>query len=211
MPNVGKMLVTAGPTHEPLDPVRYLANRSSGKTGAAIAEAAADAGWAVTLLLGPGAVEPPAGLKTVRFETSNELEQLLDKYFHVCDVLVMAAAVSDYRPAHISFDKLPRKDEPFTLELEPIPDLVAACAERKREDQFIVGFALDEQTGLAERAKQKLERKKLDAIVANPLPTMAAADIDATVITREGESHEPGKMDKNRFAEWLVEWLEDEL
>ena len=211
MSYVGKMLVTAGPTHEPIDPVRYIGNRSTGKTGAAIAEAAADAGWAVTLLLGPTDIERPRGLKTVRFETSNELEQLLDRYFPMCDVLVMAAAVSDYRPADISFDKIQRSDKTFNLELEPVADLVAACAERKRADQVIVGFALEEHRNIAERAREKLKQKQLDAIIANPLPTIGADDIDPTLITKDNESHEPGKMNKKRFAEWLVEWLEDEL
>lgn len=211
MAHVGKMLVTAGPTHEPIDPVRYLANRSTGRTGAAIAEAAADAGWAVTLLLGPGGASAPPGLKTVRFETSNELEQLLGKYFPICDVLVMTAAVADYRPAQIRFDKMTRGDGPMTLELEPVADLVAECAARKRSNQFIVGFALEETRGLLERAQEKLKRKHLDAIVANPLPTMGAGEIDATLLTASGETHEPGKMDKRRFADWIVDWIEDEM
>ncbi|MEX2672504.1 MAG: phosphopantothenoylcysteine decarboxylase [Phycisphaeraceae bacterium] len=211
MAHLGKMLVTAGPTYEPIDPVRYLANRSTGKTGAAIAEAAADAGWAVTLLLGPTPINPPPGVKTVRFETSNELEQLLDRYFSICDVLVMAAAVADYRPAAISFEKLTRETRSMMLELEPVPDLVAACGERKRSDQLIVGFALEQDGNLVERAKDKLQRKHLSAIVANPLPTMGASDIDATLLTADGESHVPGKMEKSRFAAWLIDWIEDEM
>lgn len=204
----GKLLITAGPTHEPIDAVRYLANRSSGAMGIAIAEAAAAAGWAVTLLLGPVDRDPPTGVRVARFESTAELMGLLDEHFAACDVLIMAAAVADYRPkGGGEGGKLERRGSGLTLELESTPDLVARCAERKRADQVIVGFALEEPAKLAERARGKLARKGLDAIVANPLETMGAGGIDATLLTADGRAESPGAMPKADFAAWLVGWV----
>lgn len=202
-----KILVTAGPTHEPIDAVRYLANRSSGAMGIAIAEAARDAGWDVTLLLGPVTREAPRGMRAERFESTAELMGLLEAHFPACDVLVMAAAVADYRPKPGGGGKIERSAAGLTLELEPTPDLVAGCAARKRDDQMIVGFALEEPAKLAERARSKLARKGLEAIVANPLSTMGAEGIDATVITAAGRVESPGPMAKPAFARWLVSWM----
>ena len=112
------MLITAGPTHEPIDAVRYVANRSSGRMGIALAEAARDAGWAVTLLLGPVATVPPADVRTLSFESTADLARLLDEHFPGCDVLIMAAAVADYRPRRTNQPKLPRQGKPLVLELE---------------------------------------------------------------------------------------------
>jgi phosphopantothenoylcysteine decarboxylase/phosphopantothenate--cysteine ligase len=253
MPRSRQMLITAGPTHEPIDAVRYIANRSSGRMGMALAEAARDAGWDVTLLLGPVALEPPAGVRTFQFESTADLAELLEEHFPACDVLIMAAAVADYRPRRPSEprsvgqrgsepeararaksrraserlthaedvqlgQKLPRRDEPFVLELEPTPDLVAQCAARKRADQRIIGFALEEPAVLAERAREKLARKGLNAIVANPLDTMGATDVTATVFTAAGDVITmPGLKTasataaKSAFARWLIEWIDAEF
>ena len=202
-------LITAGPTHEPIDAVRYIANRSSGAMGVAIAQAARDAGCPVTLLLGPTTVKPPEGVRVERFESAADLAQLLDKHFRECDVLVMAAAVADYRPIAQQAGKIERRAGKLTIELESTPDLVAACAARRRADQYIVGFALAAADQLAERAVEKLRRKSLDAIIANPLNTMGAADIEATVYTSDGKAYTPPtkQMDKPTFARWLVEWI----
>jgi phosphopantothenoylcysteine decarboxylase / phosphopantothenate---cysteine ligase len=214
MPDRRNMLITAGPTHEPIDAVRYLANRSSGRLGVCLAAAARDAGWEVTLLLGPGSMSPPAGVPTYAFESTDELAALLDTHFPLCDVLIMAAAVADYRPRRSTTPKLPRTDENLGLELEPTPDLVAACAARKRPGQRIIGFALEDPAVLAERARAKLQRKGLDAIVANPLETMGAAGIRATIFTATGEACAPTvgadtaqSISKLVFARWLIGWL----
>ena len=208
------MLITAGPTHEPIDAVRYVANRSSGRMGVALAEAARDGGWTVTLLLGPVALEPPAGVRTVRFESTADLAELLEQHFATCDVLIMAAAVADYRPYGSREGKLPRAGERFVLELEPTPDLVASCAARKRADQRIIGFALEEPAALEQRAQEKLRSKGLDAIVANPLSTMGAKEVSATLFTANGETiAAPGSQverqaaAKPEFARWLIEWI----
>jgi phosphopantothenoylcysteine decarboxylase/phosphopantothenate--cysteine ligase len=197
------MLVTAGPTHEAIDAVRYIANRSSGKMGVAIAEAARDDGWDVTLLLGPVELRPPANIRNERFVSTEDLQRLLDAHFGDCDVLVMAAAVADYRPATKSATKLPRAEK-LVLKLTPA---------RKEPHQRIVGFALEESLQLDERSMRKLQIKKLDAIVANPLETMGAASIEAKVFTADGNAHTPlegGLLNKEAFAKWLVKWIEQD-
>ncbi len=215
------MLITAGPTWEPIDAVRYLANRSSGRLGIHVAEAAHVAGWEVTLLLGAGATAPPpaaragpeANLRTLRFESTADLERLLAEHFPTCDVLVMAAAVSDYRPRAPSPGKWLRGAARLVLELEPTPDLVAACAARRRPEQLIIGFALEEPAVLAARAREKLAQKGLDAIVANPLETMGAERIRATLYTATAETIRPpaAELTKHEFAAWLVGWIDERL
>lgn len=215
MSRARRLLITAGPTHEPIDAVRYVGNRSSGRLGIGLAEAGRDAGWDVTLLLGPSAQEPPAGVCTLRFETTADLAALLDQHFSVCDVLIMAAAVADYRPRGSGRPKLPRSDAGLVLEFEPTPDLVAACAARKRPDQFVIGFALEDPATLTARAPAKLRTKRLDAIVANPLQTMGADEICALVFTADGQilspapGHEPRPVSKTAFARWLIAWLRE--
>lgn len=212
MPQRPALLITAGPTHEPIDAVRYIANRSSGRMGLALARAAVESGWDVTLLLGPVAGDPdiPEAVEVHRYESTADLATLLDSHFDKCDALVMAAAVADYRPAPgpgSRTDTKLQRGEKFSLELEPTPDLVAACAERARPDQRVIGFALESAEQLPERAPRKLARKGLFAIVANPLETIDSDTIDAVVTTSVGESHQPGPMPKSDFARWLVGWI----
>jgi phosphopantothenoylcysteine decarboxylase/phosphopantothenate--cysteine ligase len=202
-----RLLITAGPTHEPIDPVRYIANRSSGKLGIALAEAGTAAGWDVTLLLGPSQLTMPIGVALHRFATTAQLAGLVDVHFPGCDVLIMAAAVADFRPTSPSNSKLSRAERGLTLQLEPTPDLVAACSASKRPGQVIVGFALEPRDQLLARATDKLRRKGLDAIVANPLETMGADTIEARLIRADGGSREPGPMPKSEFARWLLEQL----
>lgn len=205
-----RMLVTAGPTHEPIDQVRYLANRSSGRTGIAIAGAARDAGWAVTLLLGPAAIDPPEGCTVERFETAADLQTLLVRNFPHCDVLVMAAAVADYRPVRATAAKLARTGQPLVLELEPVPDLVAACARSRSPGQVVIGFSLESWEALVARATEKLARKGLDAVVANPLDTMGADRIIPVLIRKDGTQLRPPAaiLGKDSFATWLVEQID---
>ncbi|MBI1372085.1 MAG: hypothetical protein GC159_04910 [Phycisphaera sp.] len=211
-----RLLITAGPTREPIDAVRFISNRSSGKLGVALAQAAVQSGIRTTLLLGPVTRDdhgsslpesPPAGLNVVRFETTDELDALLGQHFGDCDALIMTAAVTDYRPAQTTAGKLPRTGDTLRLDLIPTHDLVARCAARKRDDQLVVGFALEEEMQLDRRAYEKLRRKGLDAIVANPLATMSADDITPTLIVADGERVTPGSMSKAAFAGWLVGWV----
>ncbi len=219
-----RLLITAGPTREPIDAVRFISNRSSGKMGIAIAEAAVDAGHDVTLLLGPVPVHASLhdSMRIYRFGSSAELKQLLDAHFPDCDLLVMAAAVADYRMQQVSDGKIKRESDTggtggtgdtgdtggeheLTLRLQPTPDLVAAVASTRRPDQKIVAFALEESAELETRAVAKMKRKGVDAVVANPLGTMEGDHITPLWLTADGERTEPGSMPKPDFARWLVD------
>jgi phosphopantothenoylcysteine decarboxylase/phosphopantothenate--cysteine ligase len=204
-----RLLITAGPTHEPIDAVRYIGNRSSGRLGVALADRAAELGWRVTLLLGPTHLEPrQAGIRVERFRTTSDLGSLLAERQRDCDVLVMAAAVADYRPrvdpAQLA-GKLRRQGQAMRLELEPTEDLLAGCAARRGAGQLLVGFALEPRERLVESAREKLERKGIDLIVGNPLGTMESDTIEAVVLGREGGEHSTGgPIAKGAFADWLL-------
>lgn len=198
------ILITAGPTREPIDGVRYLSNRSSGRMGIAIAHAAIEAGHEVTLLLGPvGEVRLHEEILVQRFETCSELQELMAEHWPAHDLLIMAAAVADYRPAEWHDGKIER-GKAMMLHLIPTPDLVKEAAQTRRPNQRVVAFALENPETLAERAAEKLKRKGVDAIVANPLATMDAPDVTATWITADGQRLELASMDKASFALRLV-------
>lgn len=209
------LLITAGPTHEPIDAVRFLGNRSSGALGVALAETAADAGWTTRLLLGrtPSSPEPRPSLQTIAYRSTADLELALAEHAPWCDVLVMAAAVADYRPVRVAGEpvdpsatrKLRRTAGRLTIELEPTPDLLARVAAQRRPGQLLIGFALEPADELIASARRKLERKNVDAIVANPLDTMDAQTIEATLVTNSGEhARTPGRITKRDFAPWLL-------
>lgn len=205
-----RILVTAGPTWEPIDSVRYVGNRSSGLMGAEIAIAASNLGHHVTLLRGPGAVAPSPGslIETIRFQTAADLQQALRAHWPSHEVLFMAAAVADFRPRNPDADpskKRRREDGPFDLALEPVPDLLAEIACLPHPGTRI-GFALEPQDGLENRARSKMARKKLDAIVANPLHTMESDRIDGSLLLPDGGTICPPQrsMTKAGFAAWLV-------
>jgi len=211
------LLLTAGPTHEPIDAVRFLGNRSSGKMGVAIAHAAEQAGWTVTLLLGPTMIRPgeSTGVRVIPFESTAELEARLHEHLHRHDALVMAAAVSDYRPI-VSEDDLANKHrrgtKPLELRLEPTPDLLRSCADRRSPGQLLVGFALEPSDRLETSARAKLERKGIDLIVANPLETMGSDTVDGRVFASDemvaagfpAESRGEPRLGKPAFAAWLL-------
>lgn len=212
-PSQRRIIITAGPTHEPIDQVRYMANRSSGRLGVALALEADRRGWSVTLLLGP--VDPCSNYTQIhveRFTTTCDLRELLAVHAPHCDVLIMAAAVADYRPVISDAalaDKLPRRDGPITLTLEPTEDLLAELSTRRREGQMLIGFALEPADRLHESATEKLHRKGVDAIVANPLETMDSDTIDATLLWRDGQSDTTnGAISKTSFARWLLDRIE---
>jgi phosphopantothenoylcysteine decarboxylase/phosphopantothenate--cysteine ligase len=206
-----RLLITAGPTHEPLDAVRYLANRSSGRMGLALVEAAARRGHRITLLLGPTWLQPPesTAVSVIRFQTAAELQAELRRCWPVHDVLLMAAAVADFRPAAGDpGGKISRGQGGLTLHLEPTPDLLADVAARSRPDQTIIGFALEPPERLEESARRKLKAKGISAIVANPLQTMDADRITAAVHLSDGRVlTPPPNLTKADFADWLLDRL----
>lgn len=207
------LLITAGPTHEPIDAVRFLGNRSSGRMGVALADEGARRGMGVTLLLGPAAVTPSdSRVKVLRFRTCEDLRNLLHAEVPRADILVMAAAVADYRPKidpKFFGGKFRRMNTPLTLELEPTPDLLAEVAKSRRAEQLMVGFALEPREELIASARSKLERKSIDMVVANPLETMDSATVEATVLYRDGrEVATPGMMTKELFAPWVLGLIE---
>lgn len=205
-----RILITAGPTHEPIDEVRFIGNRSSGRLGVAVADEAARREWDVTLLLGPTAVQPGPSVRVRRFETTANLEALLKEEFPSCDVLVMAAAVADFRPIGGGTDgKIRRSDARLTLELESTPDLLVGCAKVRRPGQVIVGFALEPRDRLIESAHAKIARKGIDAIVANPLETMDSSHIEASFICNDGSNAKTnGRLSKAEFACWLLDRID---
>lgn len=203
------VLITAGPTHEPIDSVRFIGNRSSGRLGILLADEIASRGWPVRLLLGPTHLEPnhPA-VQTERFQTTSQLGGLLELHQPWCDVLIMAAAVADFRPqvdpAALT-GKIRRTDQVLSLQLEPTEDLLAACSKRRSQTQTLIGFALEPRDTMLASARAKLIRKKIDAIVANPLETMESQTIEATLLMASGqEQSTPGPIPKSAFAPWLA-------
>lgn len=209
-----RILITAGPTQEPIDEVRFIGNRSSGRLGIALADAAAGRGWEVVLLLGATPLECRSPqVKIRRFRTTADLKRLLDEEFPRCDTLVMAAAVADYRPVRHEGPtpaKIRRGEGRLTLELEATPDLLAECAASRRPGQVLIGFALEPADRLLSSALEKVARKGLDAIVANPLATMDSPRIEAMLITRSGRRDStPGLLNKSAFARWLLDRVEE--
>ncbi len=208
------LLITAGPTHEPIDSVRFIGNRSSGRLGVALADEAAARGWRVTLLLGPTHLSPSRSeVRTLRYRTTADLASLLEKEQPACDALVMAAAVADYRPRTTPDQlagKLRRENKAMVIELEPTPDLLAACSSRRRPRQILIGFALEPEAELLSSARRKLERKRVDAIIANPLETMESPDVRAVAVLRGGVERDAGPaMPKAKFAGWLMNLVEE--
>lgn len=164
-----QILITAGPTYEAIDPVRFIGNRSSGKMGVAIAEEAAGRGAKVTLILGPSALHPehPA-IKTVRVESAQEMYDQAVAYFPDSDVAIMAAAVADYRPSEVATQKIKKETGTPEIKLERTPDIAATLGNLKKPGQYTVGFALETNDETA-NARKKLEKKNFDLIVLNSL------------------------------------------
>jgi len=168
-----RILITAGPTREYLDSVRYLSNASSGRMGIALARAALDRGHVVVLVCGPVELIPPAGARMVPVVTSREMLEACVRHFPACDAAIMAAAVCDYRPVRVARRKLKRGKTPRTVKLEPTPDICALLGKTKHEAQRVIGFALEDRDG-RRRAELKLKRKNCDAIILNSPETINA-------------------------------------
>jgi phosphopantothenoylcysteine decarboxylase/phosphopantothenate--cysteine ligase len=200
------VLVTAGPTQEAIDPVRFLTNRSSGKMGYAIAEAALARGAEVTLISGPVSLTPPAGARTIRVRSASEMFEAVKQHLDQSTIVVMAAAVADYRPLSIHQQKIKKNGSALVLDLEPTRDILAAVASN-RGDRVIVGFAAETEN-LIENAKKKLVDKNADLIVANDVTAPDSGfDVDTNricLVSAEGVIEEP-LMSKRDAAERVID------
>lgn len=210
-----RFLITTGPTQERLDDVRFLTNASSGRMGAAVASAAASAGHDVTLLAGPVCENVLAPLRKlpcriVHFQTVDDLRQRLNEEFPACDVLVMAAAVGDFRPESTRPGKLARSAGPVTLKLLPTPDLLAGLKPARRDGQFVVAFAVEAGPPEECLAKASSERKtkSADLVVVNTPAAMGAVESDSAILDEAGPALEWGRRSKTDLAHRIVQLLE---
>ena len=214
-PLAGKrIVVTAGPTRESLDPVRVITNRSSGRMGYRVAEAAWERGADVVLISGPTSLAAPVGVTLRRVETTADLARAVGDELPAADVLVMAAAPADYRPAETSATKRPRGDGALTLALEPTEDVLASTVPRRKAGTFMVGFALETGDATA-RGRAKLAGKALDLIVVNDaLEPGAGFEVETnrvTLIARDGTEQVLPLMDKRAVADAILDAIEARL
>ena len=203
-----RVLVTAGPTREPLDPVRFISNRSSGRMGYALASTAARRGATVALVTGPTALPEPAGCEVVRVETAAQMYEEVLRRLPGCQVLIAAAAVADYAPASPGRSKIKKTARPLSVRLRPTPDILAECGKRRKRGQLLVGFAAETEDLLA-RARKKLAAKKLDFIVANDVSqTEVGLESDRNaghLIFSDGREVELPVMEKTAFADRILD------
>jgi phosphopantothenoylcysteine decarboxylase/phosphopantothenate--cysteine ligase len=206
-----RVLVTAGPTREAIDPVRVLTNRSSGKMGYRLAEAAWTRGATVTLISGPSLEAPPIGVETIHVEATLEMANAVQQRLPDADVLIMAAAPADYRAATARNEKLPRGNGPFSLELSPTDDILLATLPVRPSRLIVVGFALETGNAVA-KGRQKLERKQLDMIVTNDAnETGAGFDVDTnavTILDRRGRDERVSLRSKAAVADAILDAIE---
>lgn len=201
------ILVTAGPTCEDIDAVRFLTNRSSGKMGYAIAEAAAARGAHVVLITGPTSLEPPKDVERIDVRTAEEMLHAAQKQFSASTLAIFAAAVADYRVAEPSISKIKRSNESLTIRLEPNPDIIATVA-REKGERLVVGFAA-ETNNLAENARKKLAAKNADLIVANDVTAEGAGfNLDTNIVTffaRDGREASLPQLSKIELAHRILD------
>jgi len=198
------VLIGAGRTEEPLDPVRVLTNRSSGRMGFALAEAARDRGAAVTLVAGPTSIEPPAGLTCVTVATAAEMENALRAQVKRADVVLMAAAVADYRPVRAAAQKLKRGAGTLRLELVANPDILASLARERRPGQTFVGFALETSRGVS-NARAKLRDKRLDLVVLNTPRAGIGGETNQVTLVETRSARALPVLPKREVAERVLE------
>ena len=204
------ILITAGPTREEIDPVRYITNHSSGKMGYAIAEAAFQMGAEVTLISGPTNLNQPSGIKVINIISTEELQKVVLKEFKKSDCLIMAAAPADYKPAYKNSKKLKRTSEKLSMELSPTDDILKEVAKIKTKKQLTIGFALEIDNGI-ENASKKLIDKALDLIVLNQPGSDSGFNTDTnrvTVIAPRKKPVEWPLMSKNEIAYKLLELIQ---
>jgi phosphopantothenoylcysteine synthetase/decarboxylase len=211
-----RFLITAGPTREPIDPVRYLSNRSSGKMGYAIAEAAIEVGHEAALISGPVNLNPPRGAELTSVSTSDEMFHAVHEHLHGCDVLVMCAAVADYKPKQVSKNKIKKRDANLSLELVPTRDILASLSKEDRSAKrrirrggqcLVVAFAAETENVEA-NARRKLQKKNCDIVVANDVSRadsgMESDTNQVIILFRGGEIKKISRAPKKIVARELV-------
>ncbi len=202
-----KFLVTAGPTREPIDPVRYISNRSSGKMGYAIAEAALDAGHDVILISGQVSLQPPPAAKLVCVSTSDEMFEAVHRDASKCDICVMCAAVADYKPASVSPTKIKKRGEIVSLELIPTRDILYSLGHWHDRQFLLVGFAA-ETNDVEKNAAQKLREKNCDIMIANDVSTaksgMESDNNEVTILFQNGGRQKISRAPKEFIACQLI-------
>jgi phosphopantothenoylcysteine decarboxylase/phosphopantothenate--cysteine ligase len=209
-----RVLVSAGGTREPIDQVRYIGNRSSGRMGYELARVAARRGAQVTVIAANVALPPPAGVEVVRVQSAAELARACRRRFDDCDVLLMAAAVGDFRPAQTAAGKLKKNgpQAPSTLVLEPTEDVLRELASLRRPGQLLVGFAAEHGPGALDYGREKLTRKGLDAIVVNdvsrPEIGFDSPENEVTIVLASGETRQIARRAKERVAEAVLDAVE---
>ncbi|MBL8150159.1 MAG: bifunctional phosphopantothenoylcysteine decarboxylase/phosphopantothenate--cysteine ligase CoaBC [Blastocatellia bacterium] len=201
------VLITAGPTREYIDPVRFITNRSSGKMGYALAEAARDRGAKVTLITGPVSLQPPDGITVVNVVTSKDMFDAVHNHIPQSTIIIKAAAVCDYRPNRVAKEKIKKSGETFSLTLEQTDDIVASIGKIK-EDRILIGFAAETEK-VIEHAEKKLISKNLDLIVANDVKAEGSGfDVDtnrATFITKDGQRQDLPLMTKRELSDQILD------
>jgi len=207
-----RVVVTAGPTREHLDPVRVITNPSSGRMGYALAEAARERGANVVLVTGPTELTPPPGLATTRVETTEEMQHALESLVPNADALIMSAAPADYRPKSAADKKRPRSAGPLTVELEATPDILSSL--KRRKGMVVVGFALETGNGLA-NARSKLQNKALDFVILNdatePGAGFEVTTNRVTILGRNGTQVDLPLLPKRDVAERILDVVEEAL
>jgi phosphopantothenoylcysteine decarboxylase/phosphopantothenate--cysteine ligase len=200
------ILITAGPTQEPIDPVRFISNRSSGKMGFALAEAALERGAKVTLVAGPVSLDPPRDAEVVRVRTAEEMREAVFSHLDSATVVIKCAAVADFRPAVTARHKIKKKGMPVTLELDPVNDILAELGKHHHGRRLLVGFAA-ETDNVLEYARRKLVEKNCDMVVANSVggDTGFESDLnEVSIVLRGGEVVEVPRAPKREVADRIL-------
>jgi len=212
-PSSFRCLITAGPTQEYIDPVRYISNPSSGKMGYAIAKAALNKGWTVDLVSGPVHLEEPKGAILYPVTSAEEMYHQVDALFDVCDICIMTAAVSDFTAREVSEKKIKKADADPELQLKLTRDILKTICKRK-SNQFVVGFAAETES-LEMNAKEKLKNKGCDWIIANQVGLegfgFSSDENVITIFKKDGTSYEYGPTSKLALAEIIVQSILDRL
>lgn len=207
-----RILISAGPTWEMIDPVRFMSNRSSGQLGYALARVAHAHGANVTLVSGPTALRVPRGIHVQQVISAREMYRACLRAARTADIIIMAAAVADYRPTRLRRQKIKKRGAStrMTLELTRNPDILATLCRRRRPSQYIVGFALESQQ-LLRNAQTKLRHKGCDCIIANAVPAIGAKRHRVTIIEKNGKLHPSPILSKLQLAKRIVRFLEQYL